>query len=108
MIFETDGSEKIKRLFGDWQETMIWSCLQGVMGHLYADDPEKPESVMAILGDFCFFAGTPNEEMAAYKPDWCKQDFMIMTAREEEWFELIEKRYGADAKKVTRYAIKKR
>ena len=107
MIFETDGSEKIKRLFGDWQETMIWSCLQGVMGHLYADDPEKPDSVMAILGDFCFFAGTPNEEMAAFKPDWCKQDFMIMTAREEEWFELIEKRYGADAKKVTRYAIKK-
>ena len=39
MIFETKGSEEIKRLFGDWQETMVWSCLQGVMGHLYTDDP---------------------------------------------------------------------
>ena len=53
MIFETKGSEEIKRLFGDWQETMVWSCLQGVMGHLYTDDLAAPESVMAILGDFC-------------------------------------------------------
>lgn len=107
MIFETKGSEEIKRLFGDWQETMVWSCLQGVMGHLYTDDLAAPESVMAILGDFCFFAGKPDEEITAYKPDWCKQDFIIMTAREEEWLSLIEKTYGANAKRVSRYAIRK-
>ena len=38
MIFEINGSERIKELFAGWQETMVWSCLQGVMGHLYADD----------------------------------------------------------------------
>lgn len=107
MIFETKGSEKIKRLFGDWQETMVWSCLQNVMGHLYTDNLEAPESVMAILGDFCFFAGKPNKEIVATKPDWCKQDFIIMTAREEEWFDLIERTYGVNAKRVTRYAIRK-
>ena len=107
MIFETKGSEKINGLFGDWQETMVWSCLQGVMGHLYTDDLVMPESVMAILGDFCFFAGKPNEEIVSFKPDCCKQDFIIMTSREEEWLDLIEKTYGANARKVTRYAITK-
>ena len=107
MIFETKGTEKIKGLFGNWQETMVWSCLQGVMGHLYTDDAEEPEAAMAILGDFCFFAGKPKGEIASYKPDWCKQSFMIMTAREEEWLALIENTYGARAKKVTRYAIRK-
>ena len=107
MIIETRGTEKIKELFGDWQETMIWSCLQGVMGHLYTDDPSEPESAMAILGDFCFFAGKPKEEIVSYKPDWCKQSFMIMTAREEKWLSLIENTYKEKAKKVTRYAIRK-
>ena len=107
MIFEVKGTGKIRDLFGDWQETMVWSCLQGVMGHLYTDDPEEPESVMAILGDFCFFGGRPKEEIVSYKPDWCRQSFIIMTAREEEWLDLIENTYGANAKKVTRYAIRK-
>ena len=62
MIIETRGTEKIKELFGDWQETMIWSCLQGVMGHLYKDDPVEPETAMVILGDYSFFAGKPKEE----------------------------------------------
>ena len=26
----------ISELFSDWQETMIWSCLQGYMGEAYA------------------------------------------------------------------------
>ena len=107
MIFEVKGTEKIRDLFGDWQETIIWSCLQGVMGHLYTDDPAEPESVMAILGDFCFFAGKPEEELVSYKPDWCKKSFIIMAAREEEWLDLIENTYGENAKKVTRYAIRK-
>lgn len=107
MVYRVEGTEKIRKLFGDWQETMIWSCLQGIMGHLYADDPAEPESVMAILGDFCFFAGKPKERIVSYKPEWCKQSFIIMTAREKGWHDLIEKTYGANAKKVTRYAIRK-
>ena len=60
MIFEINESGKIKELFAGCQETMVWSCLQGVMGHLYTDDLKDPQSVMAILGDFCFFAGKPS------------------------------------------------
>lgn len=107
MIYEITGTKEVVRLFENWQDTMIWSCLQGVMGHLYADAKENPQSVMAMLGDFCFFAGIPNRELAVYKPEGCKQDFIIMTADSQEWFALIESVYRGKAKKVRRYAFQK-
>lgn len=107
MIYEAKGTKQVAELFAGWQETMVWSCLQGVMGRLYADAEERPGAVMAILGDFCFFAGAPNRELAAYRPDWRRQDFIIMTANSPDWFEMIESVYGDKAKKVSRYAMKK-
>lgn len=149
MIKEVTGTDQIRQLFAGWQETMIWSCLQGVMGHLYvhmSDNPDlegnsdlagssntsdnpntadssnmaegsdttdnpnsahNPQSAMAILGDFCFFAGKPDEKLVAYKPAWCRQNFIIMTARQPEWLALIEKVYKEKAVKVTRFAMKK-
>lgn len=107
MIYEVTGTTEIKKLFEGRQETMVWSCLQGVMGRLYADSQSVPKAAMAILGDFCFFAGTPNFELVSYKPEWCKQEFIIMTAFSPEWFAVIEAAYGERAKKVSRYAIKK-
>lgn len=107
MICEVKGTKEIAELFDGWQETMITSCLQGVMGHLYADSEQHPKSVMAMLGDFCFYAGAPNRELVAYKPNGCEHDFMIMTALLPEWFDLIESVYRERAKKVSRYAFKK-
>lgn len=107
MIFVIKGTSKVKELFSDWQETMIWSCLQGVMGHLYADSIDNPKSAMAIIGDFCFFAGIPNRELISFRPEWCKQDFMIMASYTPDWYPHIENIYGKAAKRVTRYAIKK-
>lgn len=107
MICEIIHTEKVASLLEGWEETLLYSCLQGVMGKLYADSEEKPEAVMAILGDFCFFAGRPMEELVLYKPAWCEQDFMIMVPQNEEWAGLIEKCYGEKAKKTVRYAIKK-
>ena len=57
MVFELKETKKAAPLFEGWQETMIWSCLQKVMGSIYVDSPENPASAMALLGDFCFFAG---------------------------------------------------
>lgn len=107
MIYEVKGTAAIEKIFSGWQETMVWSCVQGVMGHLYADSVDNPKSAMAILGDFCFFAGTPNYELVSYKPEWCRQDFMIMTAFTPEWSAFIETAYGKKARKVSRFAIKK-
>lgn len=107
MIYEVEQTELVAPLFEDWHETLIWSCLQKVMGHLYVNTVEKPVSVMALLGDFCFFAGKPDRELALYKPDWCKQNFIIMVPQSEDWGKMLESCYGERIKKVTRYAIKK-
>ena len=73
MISKIDDTSRVKILFGNWQETMIWSCLQGVMGDIYTDNTEYPASAMAVLGDFCFLAGEPKEELTLFLP----KDFII-------------------------------
>lgn len=100
-----DEIDKIKELFANWDETLIWSCLQSVMGEIHTNDAQ--DAAMAILGDFAFFAGKPDEEFVRFKPESCEQDFIIMVPQSEEWAQLIEKCYGNKARKVTRYAIKK-
>ena len=57
MIFELENTERAAGLFDGWQETLIWSCLQKVMGRILVTDPEKPESAMASVGCFTFVAG---------------------------------------------------
>ncbi|NBI91179.1 GNAT family N-acetyltransferase [Lachnospiraceae bacterium] len=107
MICELEERERAASIFAGWEETMIWSCLQGVMGHIYVNDKEAPTSAMAILGDFCFFGGVPDGELAAFKPKWCKQDFIIAVPGQAGWAEAIENHYRDKAKKVERYAMKK-
>ncbi len=65
MLREVSESYKVSKLFEGWQETLIWSCLQGVMGHIYIKDTEHPVSAVAVLGDFCFLAGVPDKEIQA-------------------------------------------
>lgn len=107
MIFELKETEKAASLFGGWQETLIWSCLQGIMGRIYADSLENPVSAMAVLGDFCFPAGRPNGELILSGQSCGRQGFMIMVPQNAEWAALIEECLGAKAKKVVRYGIKK-
>ena len=95
-----------KELFKGWEETLIWSCLQGIMGKVYTNIPDN-DSAMAMLGDFVFFAGKPSEKLLRYKPESCKQDFIIMVPQNDEWSVMIEQVYKEKAKKVTRYAFKK-
>ena len=49
----------IAPLFEGVQETMVWSCLQGLMGEAYAAEETPPACAQLLLGDFCFFGGTP-------------------------------------------------
>lgn len=107
MVYEIKDSEKVGLLFNGWNETLIWSCLQGIMGNLYVNSIENPISAIAILGDFCFFAGFPDEELVLYKHFWRKKDFLILIPQNEHWEEVIERCYGGKVKKVIRYAFKK-
>ncbi len=100
--YEIDDISKVESLFEGWQETMIYSCLQRVMGKIYVTDPDAPASAMAVVGCFAFFAGEPNRELVKNKPD----GFAIMVPSSEGWASLIEECIPS-ARRVTRYAIKK-
>ncbi len=107
MVYELRNTESVRLLFEGWEETLIWSCLQGIMGKIYVADTDSPVSAMAIIGDFIFYAGEADEELVSYKPEWCRQDFIIMVPQNAQWKSLIEKSYGKKAKPALRYAIKK-
>lgn len=96
--------KKLTPVFGDWEETMIWSCLQGIMGDVYVEAAEKPLSAGAMLNDFYFLGGEPSEALAGF--DGGKQ-FLIMVPQNEAWAKVIEKVWGDKALRCTRYAIKK-
>lgn len=102
MVYELHDTAKAEPLFAGWEETLIYSCVQRVMGKIYVTDVDDPKAACAFVGCFAFYAGEPDEELIVNKPD----GFVIMTPQNEKWAELIEKCHPA-AKRVTRYAIRK-
>lgn len=102
MIYELTDTSKVKPIFEGWNETLIYSCLQKVMGKISVTDLDSPTSAMAYVGCFAFYAGVPDKELVMAKP----KGFVIMTPQNKEWEACIETCFPA-AKKVTRYAIKK-
>lgn len=102
MIYELEDTKKAVGIFEGWHETLIYSCLQKVMGKIFVTDLDAPKSAYAYVGCFAFYAGEPDQELVMNKPD----GFVIMTPQNEAWANLIEECFP-DARKVTRYAIKK-
>lgn len=102
MIYEITDMKKVEELFAGWEETLIYSCLQKVMGKIYVTDTEGPESAMAYVGCFGFLAGIPDKELIMRKPD----GFSILVPQNEDWSAMIEECFP-DSKRVTRYAIRK-
>ncbi|MDD4082393.1 MAG: GNAT family N-acetyltransferase [Sphaerochaetaceae bacterium] len=98
---------KIDSLFYGWNETLILSCLQGYMGKAWVDNSFKPKSAQIVLGDFCFFAGVPNEALLRNFPNGFCSNFIIMVPQNEDWALLIEQVYKEKAIVKPRYAIKK-
>ena len=101
-IYELADTSKVDHLFEGWKETLIYSCLQKVMGKIFVTDPDAPVSAMAYVGCFAFYAGVPDKELIMAKPE----GFVIMVPQNREWEICIEECFPA-AKKVLRYAIKK-
>ena len=102
MVYELKDTSKVKKIFEGWEETLIFSCMQGIMGKIFVTDLDNPKAACAYVGCFAFYAGEPSEELIMNKLG----DFTIMTPENEEWANLIEKCYPK-AKRVIRYAIKK-
>lgn len=102
MAVKLTETERARSLFGGWQEAIIWACLDGTMGDIYGDDPLAPRSAAAVLGDFCFLAGEPDQELLCFE-----REFMIAVPQNAGWAKAIEERFGESARAITRYAIRK-
>lgn len=97
---------EVSFLFENWEETIIWSCLQGVMGEIWVDNLKQPQSALALLGRFGafgFLAGQPNIELL----ETCCGKDIIFVPQHQGWSDLIETTYGLKAHAFTRYATKK-
>ncbi|MGV8979686.1 GNAT family N-acetyltransferase [Clostridium sp.] len=98
---------RIDSIFYSWNETMIWSCLQGYMGNAWTDDVQNPKSAQILVGDFCFFAGVPNLDLVKNIPDYYTTPCILMVPSSDEWGALIEHTYKDSCHKFMRYAFKK-
>lgn len=107
MIEKLKNKGHVGTLFSVWEDTMVYSCLQGIMGNIYVKDQDKPLSAIAIIGDFAFLAGVPDKDFILFKADNYLKNFIIMVPQNKEWAYLIEQCYQDKAKKVERYATKK-
>jgi len=100
-------------LFEGWEETLIWSCLQGEMGTAWSDGKNPPRAAQIIIGDFCFFAG----DAASVEAEALVQNLpvqhetrtstVLFLPQDEAWAELIVSVYGKRAQRGVRYATKK-
>ncbi|BCN30623.1 GNAT family N-acetyltransferase [Anaeromicropila herbilytica] len=103
----------IAPLFEGWEETMIWSCLDGCMGQAWADQIEHPSIALIIVSDFGFLAGDVDSVeasvVASYIPDYYER--LILVPKDAECGKLIQKVYASRSdRSITsfqRYALKK-
>lgn len=98
-------------LFNAWQETLIWSALQGVMGRVWADDAARPTVAQVWTGDFCFLAGDANHPRALALTRNIPADYatpwMVYTGQTTAWEALIERAYPGAYAKRERFAFRK-
>lgn len=106
-ISDITQRDDIRALFGSWEETIIYSCLDETMGKIYAGSEIPARSAAAVLGDFRFVAGTPSDALLKDLQALCPCGFAILVPQNAEWASVIESVYGSRARKVTRYATKK-
>lgn len=99
--------EQIAPLYEGWQETMIWSCLQGIMGEVWCGEEETPRWAGIMIGDFCFLAGEPAEEAVRSLPERADSAVLLMVPDSQDWYPLIEKLHGDRCEKLVRYAFQK-
>jgi len=103
MIYKLNDTRKVEKLLCCFDDTLVTSCLEKVMGDIFVTDLADPVSCQAVNGCFIFFAGQPDPELVRNRLD----GFCILVPEDDRWMKLIEDVYGDRVEKATRYAIKK-
>ena len=94
---------QIAPLFAALKETMILSCLQGIMGSAVADRLPEPRCARIDVGDFSFISGDPGASGAAAL---VSESRPLLVSLQPDW-ETVIRAACPDAKPFQRYAIKK-
>ena len=105
MMHLMEQPERAASLFEGWEETMIWSCLSGMMGRIYAN--ADVSAAVAVLGDFAFFGGSADAETAAFLPAECLRSGMMLIPQNDAWDRALAAAWNGRAKRRMRYAIRK-
>lgn len=95
--------EQVK-IFSDWNETLIFSALSGIMGEVFVTEKVSPRSAAVLIGDFCFFSGQCNSEFIRFI--CAGHGFLILIPENEKWSQAISETLGKNCRKVTRFATK--
>lgn len=95
-------------VFAGWEETMVWSCLQGIMGSVYIPAGRTPVSAAALLNDFCFLAGEPSAELAAAALRLARENgYCLAVPQHAGWMPVMDAVYTGRGRWMERYAIRK-
>ena len=97
-------------LFAQWQETLIWSALEGGMGSIWILD--KPaRAALCENGDFLFLAGSAQEKQTVQLLQTWKQlyegRFIILAAADPACEENVREIFGKAAVRERRWAFRK-
>lgn len=110
LVKEEAALNGVAPLFVNWDETLIWTALQGIMGQVWTVG-ESCAVAYCQTGDFVFPAGDANSPEAKQLLSCLKEQlenrFAIITPQNEEWSQLIQQVFGEKVKAGERYAIRK-
>lgn len=94
-------------LFQGLQDSLILSCIQNYFGRAWVDDGTSPASGRIIVGEYCFLAGEPTEELLYHEDRKLLPQGVVIIPDSSRWHPVIEKVYGSHCCKKKRYGIKK-
>lgn len=108
-LIEPAAPAQAAALFDGWQETLIWSALEGCMGRIWVVS-QKPRAALCETGDFLFLSGAAQDpESRVLLEAWKRGNtgFKILVPRDQACGALIEELFGRDVVAGTRYAFEK-
>ncbi len=98
-------NDKIRALFDCFDDSMIFSCFEGVYGELWCDDESDPKTAVIVSGDFHYLAGEPAfaEQIMAFAKD---KPHAVFVPSCDEWFDLLNAQCANALIKVERYHMR--
>lgn len=101
--------KRVAPLFDGWQETLIWSALEGTMGDVYTLPVSVPAAALCDCADFLYIAGEATQAKALLKA-WKAEhagEYRILTAANATLHALVGEVFGSDAQPAVRCAFAK-